>query len=73
MDGVEKDRRTTKLGTFVLKRLDKAATFVCDHCKKENTSKNVSEFTPAVGSADKLSDVPEILCNGCHGELLAKG
>lgn len=63
---IEKARRTTALGTFVLFRHDAPQTFNCGHCKKEKTSKNVAEFTPVSGPK-------QTLCNGCHGELLAKG
>lgn len=47
---------------YKFKKFAKPVTFICSHCKKTKTSKNVAIS----------EDQNDQLCNGCYGELLSK-
>ena len=50
--------------SFVRIRRDEAAAFCCARCRRDKISENAYEWLTPEGL--------KTICNGCHGELLAK-
>ena len=60
------NQRVTSAGTFVFTRSETAKSFTCDNCGKPRVSKNTVEWTDKQGTK-------KTICNGCYGQLVAKG
>lgn len=57
------DKVTFQGKEFIYVKQDEISEFVCSKCKKKKTSKKYAEAIDEV--------VPERICNGCFGYLIA--